>query len=199
VPALRLDARIGPKAYLDPGLGIGGGNLVRDLATVETLSEAHGADTRVIDAWRSNSAYRRDWALRLLRLDVYERLPDARLAVWGLAYKQDTASTKNSPAVALIEAVGGRPVSVYDPAAHPPEHLGHRVTTAADPVSACHGADALLVMTPWPAFADVALDRVASVMRGRTLVDPYGVLDAASAAGLGFSYYRLGQPAVSRC
>ena len=30
-PALRLDARIGPDAYLDPGLGISGGNLERDL------------------------------------------------------------------------------------------------------------------------------------------------------------------------
>ena len=31
VPALRLDRRIGPYAYLQPGLGIAGGNLERDL------------------------------------------------------------------------------------------------------------------------------------------------------------------------
>ena len=28
-PALHLDARIGPKAYLRPGLGISGGNIER--------------------------------------------------------------------------------------------------------------------------------------------------------------------------
>ena len=34
-PALRLDRRIGPHAYLKPGLGIAGGNLERDLVTVQ--------------------------------------------------------------------------------------------------------------------------------------------------------------------
>src|SRR6185437_13120933 len=38
-PALRLDRRIGLHSYLAPGLGISGGNLERDLATVLRLSE----------------------------------------------------------------------------------------------------------------------------------------------------------------
>jgi UDPglucose 6-dehydrogenase len=48
-PALKLDRRIGPYAYLTPGLGIAGGNLERDLATATLLSEAHGtpADRRL--------------------------------------------------------------------------------------------------------------------------------------------------------
>src|SRR5262249_61279085 len=37
-PALKLDRRIGAYAYLAPGLGIAGGNLERDLATVQRLS-----------------------------------------------------------------------------------------------------------------------------------------------------------------
>ncbi|PYJ09249.1 MAG: hypothetical protein DMF06_10640, partial [Verrucomicrobia bacterium] len=37
VPALRLDQRIGPHAYLGPGLGIAGGNLERDLVTVQRI------------------------------------------------------------------------------------------------------------------------------------------------------------------
>ena len=193
-PALRLDARIGPQAYLAPGLGFGGGNLGRDLATVKRMSAALGTDTRIIDAWRANSTYRRDWALRLLRSDICERTPDASLALWGLAYKQHTASTKNSPSVALLEAMGDRHVSAYDPSAELPEALRGRVRTAPDAVSACEDADVLLVMTPWPDFREVALDRVAAAMRGRTLIDPNGVLDAGRAAALGFTHYRLGAP-----
>ena len=191
-PALRLDARIGPKAYLGPGLGFGGGNLGRDLATIKRMSEERGTDTRIIDAWRINSTYRRDWALRLLRSDVFERIPDASLAVWGLAYKQHTASTKNSPSVALLDAMGERSISAYDPAAELPERLRARVTIAPDPLSACNDADVLLVMTPWPDFRDIALDRVAAAMRGRTIIDPNGVLDAGRAAAVGFAHYRLG-------
>jgi UDPglucose 6-dehydrogenase len=194
-PALRLDARIGAKAYLDPGLGFGGGNLGRDLETVTRLASERGTDTRIIDAWRANSTYRRDWALRLLRAEILPRQPDAVLGVWGLAYKQDTASTKNSPSVALLEALDGRPVSAYDPAAAIPAPLRDRIAAAGDAIDACRGADVLLVMTPWPEFRRVPLDRVAAAMRGRTIVDPNGVIDRKVAAAQGFTHYRLGAPA----
>ena len=192
-PALRLDARIGSKAYLDPGLGFGGGNLGRDLATVKRISSERGTDTRIIDAWRANSTYRRDWALRLLRAEM-ERVPDATLAVWGLAYKQHTASTRNSPSIALLEVLCNWPVVAYDPAAEIPEALRGQVTAAPDAVSACRNADVLLVMTPWPDFREVALEHVAGAMRGRTIIDPNGVLDGRRATTFGFTHYRLGAP-----
>jgi UDPglucose 6-dehydrogenase len=194
-PALRLDARIGPKAYLDPGLGVGGGNLGRDLETVKRISAEHGTDSRIIDAWRTNSTYRRDWVLRLLRSQILDREPGAKLAVWGLAYKQHTASTKNSPSIALLEAVpAAHAIAAYDPAAGVPDSLRARVASSPDPIGACEGADVLLVMTPWPEFRDVPLDRVAKAMRGRTLIDPNGVVDGQRASALGFTHHRLGAP-----
>src|SRR5919109_5597208 len=63
-PALKLDRRIGAYAYLAPGLGIAGGNLERDLATVSRLSEGQGTEAGMITAWLRNSRYRRGWALR---------------------------------------------------------------------------------------------------------------------------------------
>jgi len=56
IPALRLDRRIGPSAYLNPGLGIAGGNLERDLVTVLRLAAENGSDARVVTAWQQNSA-----------------------------------------------------------------------------------------------------------------------------------------------
>ena len=89
-PALKLDQRIGPHAYLAPGLGIAGGNLERDLATVLALSEKHGADAGIVSAWLANSSHRKDWAWRMLDKLVLSRQPDARIAVLGLAYKENT-------------------------------------------------------------------------------------------------------------
>jgi UDPglucose 6-dehydrogenase len=54
-PALRLDRRIGPHAYLSPGLGISGGNLERDLATVCNYAEKHESDAGMVHAWIANS------------------------------------------------------------------------------------------------------------------------------------------------
>ena len=57
-PALKLDQRIGQHAYLSPGLGIAGGNLERDLATVIRFADEHGTDAGVVKAWVENSRHR---------------------------------------------------------------------------------------------------------------------------------------------
>src|SRR5262245_27219724 len=100
VPALKLDRRIGQYSYLAPGLGIAGGNLERDLATVERFAAQHGTDAGVVRAWRANSRHRLDWALRTIKKALLDGKPDATVAVWGLAYKENTHSVKNSPSLA---------------------------------------------------------------------------------------------------
>ena len=107
VPALKLDRRIGAYSYLAPGLGIAGGNLERDLATVERLAAAHNTDAGIVRAWRANSRHRRDWAVRTIRAALLDAEPDAVVAVWGLAYKENTASVKNSPSLATITQLPG--------------------------------------------------------------------------------------------
>src|SRR5262249_5467720 len=102
-PALKLDRRIGAYSYLAPGLGIAGGNLERDLATVMRLSEAAGSDASVIAAFVRNSRHRKDWALRIAHREVLARNPRATFGVLGLAYKENTHSTKNSPSLGVIE------------------------------------------------------------------------------------------------
>ena len=72
-PALKLDRRIGQHAYLTPGLGISGGNLERDLASIERLAETHGSEAGVISAWRRDSERRKTWPLRMLHDRVLGR------------------------------------------------------------------------------------------------------------------------------
>ncbi len=189
--ALRLDARIGPKAYLTPGLGIAGGNIERDLATVVRLAEGEGSDASAVRAVIANSRYRRDWALRTLRA----ALPGGEgrvLALLGLAYKEDTASTKNSPALALISALPDFDIRGFDPAVKATRDLHARLRQATDPLDACTGADALAVMTPWPAFKALKADDIAARLRGRLVLDPYRMLDGAALRRLGCSYHALG-------
>jgi UDPglucose 6-dehydrogenase len=173
VPALRLDARIGPKAYLTPGLGIAGGNLERDLATVRRLAAAHGADAGIVDAWLTNSRHRRDWALRTLHAEVLATDPDPLIAVLGLAYKQDTASIRNSPSLDLIAALHPYSLRLYDPLV-PASAAGHpRAFAANSALEACEGVDAVVIMTPWAEFSEIDAETLA----GRVVIDPYGVLE----------------------
>src|SRR5262249_7021885 len=76
-PALKLDRRIGTYSYLTPGLGLAGGNLERDLATIMRLAEEYGTDAGVIQAFVANSAHRKDWALRILHDVMFSKAPRA--------------------------------------------------------------------------------------------------------------------------
>jgi UDPglucose 6-dehydrogenase len=197
VPALRLDARIGAQAYLTPGLGIAGGNLERDLRTVVGMAEAGETDAGVVRAWLANSAHRRDWAWRTLQ-SVAKR--DARIAVLGLAYKENTRSTMNSPALALLAKLRGRTVTVHDPQV--PASIVPWASAAKNALAAAKGADALVVATAWPEYRELSPVELARAMRGCVILDPYRVLDGRACAAAGFAYHTLGaaalQPAQKR-
>jgi len=194
-PALRLDRRIGPAAYLAPGLGIAGGNLERDLATVIRLSEATGSDAGVVRAFVANSRHRRDWVLRTLHEQVLAHRRRPVLAILGLAYKENTASVKNSPSLALLAHLPDDvALRVHDPVV-PAALAGRPAVGAETALDVCDGADALVVMTPWPVFRTLDPADIAARLAGRTVIDPYGVLDPAAAERAGLRCFRLGAPA----
>jgi UDPglucose 6-dehydrogenase len=192
-PALRLDARIGRHAYLAPGLGIAGGNLERDLATAIHLAEEHHTDSGIVRAWVANSRHRRDWAARTIEQVLLREKPQANVAVWGLAYKENTHSTKNSPSLATIRQLPGTQFALHDPvvpasvAAHP------RAAVATTPLAALDGAEALMILTPWPVYREIPPAEIAGAMRGNIVLDPYRVLDAETAVAVGLTYCTLGR------
>jgi UDPglucose 6-dehydrogenase len=192
VPALRLDARIGPASYIQPGLGIAGGNLERDLATVVQLGDEHGTDVAVVRAWQANSRYRRDWLLRTLHAHVLNQKQDTRLGLLGLAYKENTHSTKNSPALALLSALAPFAVTVYDPVVAPSSEWHPNLVGAADALAACDGADAVLIATPWPQFKKLDAAEIARRMRGKVVIDPFACIDRATCAKTGLTHLTLG-------
>lgn len=199
-PALKLDKRIGPGAYLSPGLGIAGGNLERDLRTIVQIGEANNTDIGVVKAWLTNSVHRKDWSWEVLRDRV---LPDpaskahpmTQIAVLGLAYKENTNSTKNSPSLRLLEHLGGMSVKVHDPVVS--ATVVPWTTAAPTPLAAAEGADVLVIATPWPQYRDLKPADLVRVMRGRAVLDPYRVLDGRACAAAGLTYHTLGRPPLA--
>ena len=144
-PALRLDRRIGPYSYLAPGLGIAGGNLERDLATVLRLSEATGSEASVIAAFINNSRSRRDWVLRLIHREVLPRKADPHFCNPGaflqgkhplhekfaLARAHRTSATMADPGLRSRRSSAGRESS-------------RAITASATALEAARGSDALV-------------------------------------------------------
>lgn len=192
VPALRLDKRIGPHAYLKPGLGIAGGNLERDLRAVVDMARGIASDSGVVRAWVANSGHRRDWALKKLHENLLAANPAATVAVLGLAYKENTDSTKNSAALDLIRNLAPYRCRVHDPAVGAAAVAGTGAVYANSPMEAIRGASGLVIMTPWPEYSQLAPAKIAEAMDGTFVADPYAVLDGAGCRLRGLAYHTLG-------
>jgi UDPglucose 6-dehydrogenase len=192
-PALRLDRRIGPHAYLKPGLGIAGGNLERDLVTVKVLASRHHTEAGIVDAWLRNSAHAKFWAARVLDRELLHSKPAARIAVWGLAYKQDTHSLRNSASIELIRTLTGCEIRAHDPVARIEGALFPNVTVHSTALDCLAGADALVIMTPWKEFSGASPEAIARAMGGRLVLDPYGVLPAGACRAAGLRHFQIGR------
>lgn len=166
VPALKLDRRIGAYSYLNPGLGLSGGNLERDLITMQRLAQAFGTEAGVVTAWLQNSSHRKNWPLRQVYEHVLSRLDQPTIGILGVTYKENTNSIKNSPAVALIRALQSCALRVFDPVVRASPDWHPNMIVADDPLDVCDGADALVIATPWPAFRSLKLDDLTRKMRG---------------------------------
>jgi UDPglucose 6-dehydrogenase len=194
---LKLDKRIGERAYLSAGLGFGGSCLPKDLRTLAHMGAERGVPMRLADAV---SAINDDRAERLIaRLsEAVGGLQGKRIAVWGLAYKNGTDDVRESPAINVVRQLVsmGADVRAYDPLAEPAAAVlvgtGILCDTLYDPLA---DAEALLVVTDCREFSTPDFSVMHSRMRVPLIVDGRNVVDASSARTAGFIYLGVSAPA----
>ena len=157
------------------------------------LAEQHRTDAGIIKAWVANSRHRKQWCLEMLKREILNANPDAMITVLGLAYKENTHSTKNSPALALLDGLQPNNVIVHDPLVRP-EDVSHIPHFAKDPLQAVTGADAVAIMTPWQDYKNLRAQDLAARMKGRIVIDPYRLLPTNAVIAAGLDHFVLGAP-----
>jgi UDPglucose 6-dehydrogenase len=194
--AVGLDPRIG-RAFLDAGIGYGGGCLPKDTRAFAARAHELGADFAgdllgVVDAINLS---RRTRVVELARKICGGDLRGRRVGLWGAAFKANTDDIRDSPALDVAEQLRaqGAAVTVYDPmaldnarAAHP--QLGY----TDDPMAAANGADVLVIVTPWPEFSEVDPEAVGSVVANRAVIDARHTVDTADWESAGWKVRVLG-------
>jgi UDPglucose 6-dehydrogenase len=193
-PALRLDRRIGSHAYLSPGLGISGGNLERDLATVCNYAEQHKSDVGMVHAWIANSQHRKSWPVeRLAKLIDLQNTSNV-IGILGLAYKEDTHSTKNSPSIMAISQLQEVTIKVYDPTVVWQNDWHPSPIVTSNSYEVLIGINALMILTPWAEFkGQDFLNLIASQLKDIPIIDPYGLIPSALIESNGLQVYSLGR------
>lgn len=172
---LKTEGRIGPKAYLSPGVAFSGGTLARDIAFLSGLAAKSGANSRLLASVKDSNDVQREWVVT----KVLENLPKGQtsttVAVWGLTYKPGTNTLRRSASVELCQALleKGIAVRAHDPVVKSlPEELAGNIVLCETPTAAAFGADVLVVATEWPEYVVISPAAVLEAMEGNTVVDP---------------------------
>lgn len=194
--AIGYDHRIG-RAFLNAGLGFGGGCLPKDIRAFMARAGELGADQaltflREVD----NVNMRRRTQIVEMTRNVCGSLLGARVAVLGAAFKPNSDDVRDSPAlnVAGQLQLQGASVLVYDPKAMDnSRRLFPTLDYATSAKDACDRADVVLVLTEWAEFRQLDPTRLASVVRHPRVIDGRNCLDPQAWVDAGWQYRGFGR------
>ncbi|HEY2438822.1 MAG TPA: UDP binding domain-containing protein, partial [Solirubrobacteraceae bacterium] len=119
-----------------------------------------------------------------------------RIALLGLAFKANTDDMREASSLVLSARLqaDGATVRAYDPIA---EEEARKLMTgiefADSALGAVEGADACVLVTEWPEFAELDWGRVRERMAGNLLVDGRNFVDRAAVGEAGFIYEGIGR------
>jgi UDPglucose 6-dehydrogenase len=190
------DQRIG-RAFLYPGPGYGGSCFPKDVKALIRTSDDLGLSLDVLKAVEHVNECQKQIVLQKTLRYLGQDLAGKSIGIWGLAFKAETDDMRESPAIPVIEGLleAGARVQTHDPKATDSARLifGDRLMYAADPYSAAHGVDALLVLTEWLVYRNPDFDRVRKLVRRPLLIDGRNLYDPDRMAALGFEYHGIGR------
>lgn len=174
-----LDNRIGPE-FTNPGPGWGGSCFPKDARALSTLARVNEINLQMVDAAIASNLNAKLYVVKMLRKSLDGQLSGKKIAVWGLAFKAFTDDVRESPAVHIIELLldQGCRITAFDP------KVGaiavNNVEVASSAEAATIDADALLVLTEWPEFAEQNPSKIIENMSGNVVVDTRGLLNSTN-------------------
>jgi UDPglucose 6-dehydrogenase len=191
-----LDNRIGRK-FLHAGPGYGGSCFPKDTLALLKTAEDMQTPLRIVEAVVSvNDSRKRAMGRKVLKaMDGDAR--GKRIAVLGLTFKPNTDDMRDSPAIAVIQALqdAGANVQACDPEGiDQAKKVLQGVSFVEDPYAAAEGADAVVIVTEWDAYRALDLARLASGMATPLLVDLRNVYTDEEACRAGLRYVGIGKP-----
>ncbi|MFF8903224.1 UDP-glucose dehydrogenase family protein [Streptomyces lydicus] len=199
VDILGIDPRIGAGG-MRPGIGYGGGCLPKDVRAFTASARQLGADSAaaLLRAAEEINENRTTVALRLITRALGERaIKDTRITVWGAAFKPGTNDVRESPALALCQALqqAGAVVTVHDPQAVATAMVRNPELDYADDLAASlDSAELVVLATEWPEYRQADAHALVNRPANPLLVDCRTTLDPEPWRSAGWTIHQLGRP-----
>jgi UDPglucose 6-dehydrogenase len=189
-----LDQRIG-KHFLRPGIGFGGSCFPKDVSALKQLAGNSGYHFQLLTAVIEVNELQKRRVVGKLQKHL-GTLVGKQIALLGLAFKANTDDMREASSLVLSARLqgDGAKVRAYDPIAEDEARkLMSGIEFAPSALDAVRGADACILVTEWPEFAELDWSEVAEVMDGRLVIDGRNFLDPETVRAAGFIYEGIGR------
>jgi len=181
--AIGKDFRIS-EHFLNAGAGFGGSCFPKDVRALLGKAEEIGYDPMLLNAVIEVNE---EQPIRMVKLLVEHigDLRNRRIAVLGLAFKNDTDDIRESRSIPVIAELLnlGAQVSAYDPLAElNMRKIFPEIDYCESALDALNGADACLIMTEWDEFR--SLDKEFDAMKNLVVIDGRRVVSLDHGRGI---------------
>jgi UDPglucose 6-dehydrogenase len=189
-----LDERIG-SSFLRAGIGYGGSCFPKDVSALKQLAGNTGYHFQLLTSVIEVNELQKRRVVQKLEKHLGS-LVGKRIALLGLAFKPNTDDMREASSLVLSARLQGEGAEVraYDPIAEArAAELLPAVELADSAEAALAGADAAVLVTEWPEFAELDWTALAREMNTAVLVDGRNFLDSSTLRAAGFTYEGIGR------
>jgi UDPglucose 6-dehydrogenase len=190
-----LDDRIGP-SFLRAGIGYGGSCFTKDVSALKQLAGNTGYHFQLLTAVIEVNELQKRRVIAKLKKHLGS-LTGKAVALLGLAFKPNTDDMRGASSLVLAARLQGEGAVVrgYDPVAtEKARELLPDVEFTGSVEEAVDGADAVILVTEWPEFAELDWGALVGRMGTPLLVDGRNFLDPERMRAAGFTYEGIGRP-----
>ncbi|WP_126174601.1 UDP-glucose dehydrogenase family protein [Altericroceibacterium xinjiangense] len=190
-----LDNRIGAK-FLRAGPGYGGSCFPKDTLALLKTGQDFEAPLRIVEAVVLANDNRKRAMGRKVVQSLGKDVQSKTVGLLGLTFKPNTDDMRDSPALAIVQALqdAGVQVRAYDPEGmEQAARLLENVTYCKDAYDALDGADAAVIVTEWDTFGALDFGRLKELLNDHLLVDLRNVYEREEVERQGFRYIAVGR------
>ncbi len=189
-----LDHRIGTH-FLRPGIGFGGSCFPKDVSALKQLAGNSGYHFQLLTSVIEVNELQKRRVIAKLQKHLGS-LVGRRITLLGLAFKAHTDDMREASSLVLSARLmaDGAKVRAYDPVAEDEARkLMSGVEFADSAMDAVEGADACIIVTEWPEFAQLDWRQVAERMKGHIVIDGRNLIEAGVVREAGLLYEGIGR------
>jgi UDPglucose 6-dehydrogenase len=190
------DKRIG-KYFLKAGIGFGGSCFPKDIDGLVKIADQKKYNFRLLKAVSIVNKNQQKSFIKKIK-KILKKVNGDTICIWGLAFKPNTDDVRKSPAIEVIKNLqkAGYKIQAYDPVAMPnakKELPFVNIKFCKNALLAAKDSDVLALITEWPEFSEIDMEKVRKLMLHPNLIDGRNIFEPNKMKNIGFYYEGVGR------